>query len=545
VLLVSAVPVARLLLEAVAPGGRPDLGVAGEVLRSRATWVAAWHSVKTAVLGSAISLALGTGFALVVALTDIRAKAALTFLFLMPLMIPPQISALAFAQLGGPASPLLRTLGLAPRLGSPNLFFSEGGIVLVLGLQHAPLVFLALRAALRSLPAEQVEAARASGAGPLLALRSVILPLTTPALVAGAALAFVSAIGNFGIPAFLGIPAGYTVLPTLIYQRLASFGPSIIAETAVLSVLIGLLAALGFAAQAAVLRRRDFRLAGAARPPAVFALGRWRPVAESLAWGLIALILLAPLLALLATALVPAYGVKLSPASVTLGNFTEVLFRQDATVRAFRNSFLLASGAALALMLVAVPFSYLVVWRRGRLASALDAAAEVPYALPGIVLGIAMILLFIRPLPLVGVSLYNTLAIIFLAYLARFLVLAVRPVTGALSQVDRALEEAARMTGASFSFRLWTVVLPILAPAAAAGGLLVFMTAFNELTVSALLWSAGHETLGVVVFNLEDAGLSVLAAAVSVVSVAATVLLMLSASLLGRRLPPGVVPWRT
>ncbi|WP_246191428.1 ABC transporter permease [Aureimonas leprariae] len=535
---------ARLLAEAVAPGGRPDLTLAAEVLASRATWIATWHSVKTAVLGTAISIALGTGFALLVGLTDARGKAALTFLFLMPLMIPPQISALAFAQLGGPASPLLRTLGIAPRLGTPNRFFSEGGIVLVLGIQHAPLVFLALRAALRSLPAEEIEAARASGASPRFALRTIVLPLMTPALAAGAALAFVSAIGNFGIPAFLGIPAGYTVLPTLIYQRLASFGPAIIAETAVLSVLIGVLAAFGFAVQAAVLRRRDFRLAGTARRAGGFALGLWRLPTEMLAWGTLALILVAPLAALVATALVPAYGVKLGPGTATLHNFAEVLFRQDATVRAFRNSFALAGGAALVLMLVAVPFAYLVVWRRGRLARVLNAAAELPYALPGIVLGIAMILLFIRPLPFAGVSLYNTIWIIFLAYLARFLILCIRPVTGALEQVDRALEEAARMTGARLPFRLLTVVLPILAPAAAAGGLLVFMTAFNELTVSALLWSAGNETLGVVVFNLEDAGLSVLAAAVSVVSVAVTVALMLLASLFGKRLPPGVIPWR-
>jgi iron(III) transport system permease protein len=363
-------------------------------------------------------------------------------------------------------------------------------------------------------------------------------------MVAGGALSFVSAIGNFGIPAFLGIPAGYTVLPTLIYQRLASFGPAIIAETAVLSVLVGLLAAAGFAVQAAMLRRRDFRLAGTARPPAVFRLGRARAVAEVAAWAVIAVILLAPLAGLVATALVSAYGVPLSPATVTLRNFAEVLFRQDATVRAFRNSFLLAGGAALVLMLVSVPFAYLVIWRKGRFAALLNGAAEVPYALPGIVLGIAAILLFIRPLPILGVSLYNTIWIILLAYLARFLVLCVRPVTSALLQVDRSLEEAARMTGASFAFRLRTVILPILAPAAAAGGLLVFMTAFNELTVSALLWSAGNETLGVVVFNLEDAGLSVLASAVSVVSVAATVCLMLLASLLGRHLPPGVIPWR-
>ena len=169
--------------------------------------------------------------------------------------------------------------------------------------------------------------------------------------------------------------------------------------------------------------------------------------------------------------------------------------------------------------------------------------AEVPYALPGIVLGIAAILIFIVPLPFVGISLYNTIWIIFFAYLARFLTLSLRPVIGAVQQTDPALDEAARMTGAGYLFRLRTVLYPLLAPAAAAGAILTFMTSFNELTVSALLWSAGNETLGVVVFNLDDGGYTVLASAVAAVTVAAIVAIMGVTALFARRLPRGVLPW--
>lgn len=543
VALLGVLPIARLAMEAVLPGGRLDPSLAVGVLSARSTWIAAWHTLASAGVGTLIAVALGLVLALLVGLTDIRGRTALVFCALLPAMIPPQVTALAWAQLFGPSSPLLRTLGLAPEIGTPNPLYGAGGIMFLLGVQHAPLVFLSVRAGLRALPRDLVEAARASGASRPMVLRTVILPVMTPPLVAGAAIAFVSAVGNFGIPALLGIPAGYTTLPTLIYQRLAGFGPSIIGETAVLSVLVGLIAFAGFGLQALALRGRDYRLSGTGAPLEPFALGRWRPAAEALVVAIMLVIVVAPLLALTATSLVSAYGVPLGPGTVTLGNYTEVLFRQDVTIRAFRNSAALSLGAALVLAFIAVPLGVLLVWRGSRLLRALSAAADIPYALPGIVLGIASILLFLKPLPLLGFSLYNTIWIIFFAYLARFLVLELRPVVAGLRQLDPALDEAARMTGAGFFFRLRTVVLPLVSPMAAAGAILVFMTAFNELTVSALLWSAGNETLGVAVFNLDDAGRAPLASALAAVTVVVILALMALGSALAPLLPKGALPW--
>ena len=125
-------------------------------------------------------------------------------------------------------------------------------------------------------------------------------------------------------------------------------------------------------------------------------------------------------------------------------------------------------------------------------------------------LAIAAILLFLKPLPLVGVSIYNTVWIILFCYLARFLVLGLRPVISGYHQLDRTLEEAAQIAGARLLRRLRTIILPLVAPAAAAGALLIFLTAFNELTVSALLWSSGSETLGVVFFSFQQGGDSTL-----------------------------------
>jgi iron(III) transport system permease protein len=143
------------------------------------------------------------------------------------------------------------------------------------------------------------------------------------------------------------------------------------------------------------------------------------------------------------------------------------------------------------------------------------------------VLAIACILLFLRPLPILGVSLYGTPFIILFAYLARFLPMALKAPAAAVAQIPPDQEEAARICGARFGRRLRTIVLPAIAPAAAAGGLLVFLTAFNELTVSALLWSAGTETVGVALFSLEEAGLASEAAAVAVTATALVAAVML------------------
>ena len=538
-------PMARLLFEGIAPAGTPDTAVLNKVLQQASTWRATSRSLLTALGGTVLSVVLGSVFALLVALTNIRGRAALVFCFMIPLMIPPQITALSWIQLFGPSSPLLQALGWAPAPGTPHPLYSAEGIMLLLGIQHAPLVFLSLRAGLRGLPREMVEAARASGAGRLRVVADIVLPLMSPALVAGAALAFVSAIGNFGIPAMLGIPVSYSTLPVLIYERLSGFGPSVISEVAVLSILVGAIAFAGVLVQTWMLRRRDYRTIAGGSHTLALNLGRWRTVCEIACWLVITLILVIPLLALTATSLVAAYGVPLSIDTMTLDAYREVLFKQSVTVRAFTNSALLALAASIVLLMLCVPLGYFLSWRRSRLLGLLNLVAEIPYALPGVVLAIACILIFLKPLPILGISLYGTLGIIFVAYLARFLTLALRPVVSGFAQIDHALEEAAQSAGAGFLLRLRTVIAPLVLPSAVAGGILVFMTAFNELTVSALLWSSGTETLGVLVFNLDDGGYSVLASALAVLAVIAIVMIMASAQLLARYMPHGVLPWQT
>lgn len=538
----SLVPLGRLLWEGIAPGGSLSSAAISEVWGSPGTWRALRHSLETSIGATLLAVLFGGTVALLLTLTDIRARNAFTFVFVLPLIIAPQVVALAWLQVTGPSSPLLNALGLAPPLGSRNPLYSREGIILLLAIEYTPLVFLTLRAGLRAMPRELIEASLAAGASPMFTMRKVILPLMTPPLVAGIALAFVSCLGNFGIPAFLGIPGNYLTLPTLIYQRLSGLGPNVLSEVAILSLMIGIISMAGILMQDVVLRRRDFRLTSTS-PARAFSLGRWRLPVEIGLWTVTLLVVLLPLIGLTATALVPGYGVPLNAGTATLENFRYVLSEHAASQRAFFNSLMLSLGAALVIVFVCVPLAYFLVWRRSPVLRMLNIVAELPYALPGVVLSVAFILIFLKPLPLTGISIYNTIWILFVAYLARFLVLGLKPIMSGYHQLDRALEEAAQVAGARLIYRLRTIIFPVLAPVAAAGAILVFLTAFNELTVSALLWSSGSETLGVVVFSLEQGGESTAAAALAVVTTVLTIGLALSTLLFHRKLPPGVLPW--
>ncbi len=550
VLLVLAVglfgilPLGRLLLTAVAPGGTISFGPIAEQFGSRAAVLATWRTLETAGWSALGALALGGAFALVLAVTDVRGKRPLAFLFVFSLMVAPQVIALAFLSLAGAGSPLREILGLSLPPGTSNPLLGRDGVILVMALHHAPLVAITVWSGLRYLPRSVIEAAEIDGASPLQVVTRVIMPLLRGNLVAAGLLAFVAGVGNFGIPALMGMPVNYLTLPTLIYRRLTSFGPTVLADMAALALIVALIAGIGTVTGTMLMRRTVGKVDLEQRMTPFAPLGRWRGPMEAALWTLLLVKVGLPFLSLLGDALRPALGVPLGLATVTLANFAEVLLRQDVTTRAFRNSFLLAGTAALCLCGLSIIFAHCLERRTRRLRPVIEALIETPYALPGVVLAIACILLFLKPLPLLGVSLYGTVFIILFAYMARFLAPALKPTLAAMGQIEAHHEDAARLDGASWWQLMRHVVGPILMPAAAAGALLVFLVAFNELTVSALLWSAGTETLGVVLFSLKEAGLAGEAAAVAISASAVILLAMMLLDRLAGRLPDGVLPWR-
>ena len=545
VLLLAVWPLGRLFAEALGSGesGR-SFGLIREAMASPSVWRAFWNTLETSSASVAVSVVLGVPLALAISLLEIRTRVALTFLTLSPLLIPSQIMALAWIELMGSSSPVLGLLGLAPAPGEMNPLYSRGGIVWLMGVEHMPLVFLAVRASLTTLPEDLVEAARIGGAGTLRIVTGVLLPLTAPAVVAGASLAFAASVGNFGVPALLGIPGRYPMLTTLIYQRLNGFGPAVIGQVAVLALVLVALAGVALGLRAAVLRRA-VPIDRSGRSLVPFDAGRFRWPIVLLLWGAVTMLAVVPLLALFGAALSPAVGVRLTPDTLTLAGFRSTLIDSATVRRAFVNSFLLSAGAAFAAAGIAVGLAYLGTVRRLKPVRWVAWFAEVPFIVPGTVLALAYILVFLPRLPVIGVSIYGSATILLLAYISRFLALAIGPVQTTLAGLDPNLDEMGRILGAGTFRRILILIVPLAAPAAAAGAILVFMTAFNELTVSALLWSSGVETIGVMVFSLQYEGNSTAAAALSVASIGFVLILVLLVDCLGSRLPAGTLPWRS
>jgi iron(III) transport system permease protein len=540
VILLCLLPMLRLLMEALLPSTDGSLPL--ESLGSRSVFRAGTNTLVSSFASTVISTLLGGGLALLIGLTDIRRKSLLTLLCLLPLLIPSQITALAWIKMLDVGSPARTVIDFLFGTEANHPLYGGAGVSFVMGLEHAPLMFLAIATACRALPCDLVEAARAAGASHRRVLFTIILPLLKPALLAGGALAFVSAIGNFGVPALLGIPGRFSVLTTLIYQRLNGFGPSVLGETAALGLVLALIAGIGLLWQRWVIRRAPALRTGGPTGP-ILPLGRGRLLIELATWLLLLLLTVVPLAALVGAALVPALGVPLTWETATPENFIYVLTQYQPTQRAFLNSTLLSAGAAIVTALLGLVLAYYGELRRWRWMRALDAVADAPYAVPGIVLAIAEILVFLKPLPLVGVSLYGTAWILLVAYVARFLTLALRPLAAAVKQMDPTMEEAARLAGATGPRRLVSIVLPTVRASIMSGALLVFLTAFNELTVSALLWSRGHETLGVMVFSLQSEGAAGAASAVASITVVVTLAVAGIATLFARRLPKGTLPW--
>jgi iron(III) transport system permease protein len=542
--LFSLLPTGRLIIAALVRAGSFLPEAAFAEITSRAALRALMHSLETGVASAILALALGLAAALAVTLVDVRGRRVFSFLFVLSMMMAPQVVALAFIAAVGPSSPLLNTLGLAPEPGSPNPLRGAGGIVAVLALHHAPLAFVTLRAGLRRIPRELVDAASIDGASRLHILTQIILPLLRGHIVVAGILCFVAGIGNFGIPALLGLPVNYLTLPTLIYRRLSSLGPSVIGDAAAVSLLLIVLTVVGLLVARRLTPTDETRLEAGASVEGFWKANGLGPVLQAAMVLALVLVLGIPLASLLTAALVPTYGVALTFDTWTLDNFVEVLLRQSSTARAFRNSLVFSGVAAALVALLALPLGYVLARHAGKWRSLIEGLFEIPYALPGIVLALACILLFLKPLPVFEISLYGTPFIIIFAYAARFLPLALKPVTAAMAQLDPSVEEAASVCGAGAWERLRHILAPAVAPTMAAGALLSFLIAFNELTVSALLWSRGTETLGVVLFSLEEAGLVSAAAAVALAAVGVVALVMLVLDRMAGRLPPDILPWR-
>lgn len=497
--LLVAVPLVELFRTAWGDGP----GAVRQTLGADGTATAVANTLWTSLATTVLAVVAGTAAALVIERSRAPGRRWLRGSMLASLLSAPLVSALGWARAYGDGGLLDRGLGSVWD-GWAGLY-GPAGIVVVGTSGAVPLAYLVVAAGLASRAEPDTErAARASGATAWQATRTVTLPLSRPAIGAAGALVFVSTVNSFEVPAVLGIPAGFPTMTTRLYQNLTlSADPAAFTSAAVLAagLVVVSLAVVGLADVLGGLVRAD-RTGGATGAAASAGRPAWG-LASAL-WAFLVLTTVLPLVALVLVALTRGVGVAPVPSNWTTANFTAVL--DETTYSALGNSVLLAATAATAVVLLGALSAALSRRRGGR---ALGTVVTLGFAVAGSSLAVAVLLAY-------GSFLRDTLAIILVAYLAKFWALGHRPLAGAADRIPDDLLRAARSSGASAAVTVRTVVAPLLRPAVAGAWLLVFLFAVHELTISSLLYGPGNETLAVVILNRQEIGDVAVTSALSV-----------------------------
>ncbi|WP_419720621.1 ABC transporter permease [Leclercia adecarboxylata] len=504
-MILVAFPLAFILLQAVFP--QFSAGVFSGALSGVATLLAEPH--LPTMLGGTLQVGVGValvsaliGFPLGVArgLLNLPLPRLWDLLFLIPFLTPPYIAALSWML-------VLQTNGYLQQLTGFNLndvLFSQTGIVLVMALNIFPVVYFAVSRSLLASGQRLALVARVHGASPGRAFWHITLPMLSPSLAAGMLLAFTLAIEEYGVPAALGTRAGVLMLTTDIEKKLAEW-PIDLSGASMLSVVLVTLALSAWWLQKKLTGNQDVTSitgkptenmgadAGSFTLPIVALLGLT---------GFVAVILPGASMALSGVLGTLSGGVSL--ANLTASHYAALFSQQGDALSALGTSLSLALGAACITGMLGLLAAWLVVVQKIKGHGLVDALSLMPAALPGVVVGVGLILLWNQPFW--PVSPYNSWAILLLSYCCLLLPWPVRYVGSALRQLGGNLEPAARVHGASALQALRFIVLPLVSPAMLAAMLMVFAIASRELVTSLLLAPAGTQTVSVFIWRQFEQG---------------------------------------
>jgi len=451
-----------------------------------------------------------------VARTDLPFKNTMKALFLVPFMLPSFIGALAWKVLLSPRSGYLNKLMISifGLHKAPIDIMSMGGIIVIESMYLLPFVFLQVEGALERMDPTLEESARISGASLFTITRKITLPLVMPSILAGALLVALYSLSHFGVPSILGTEKGIFTIPTKIYERIYASGGSFsaIRVGTILATILVISAALILKLQDVLLKKGQYQvIAGKSMRPVVLKLRGLKYPLLIISFIYIFITIILPTVTIFLVGGLKTYGLPFQLKYMTFDNYLKI-FQWKMTKDAIWNSLYLSLSAALVTMLAGTMISYAIVKMNFKGKFILQFLGVLPYSLPGTVIALGVILTWSGRF---GINLYNTAAIIFVAYIARYMAFAIKSSSASLSQVSDSLEEAARACGATHWQTLKDIVLPLIRPGMISAFFLIFLPALRELTTSVLLYGPTTRTIGVAIYTLNEDGETVKAAALA------------------------------
>ena len=482
----------------------------------------------TAILAFAstvVASVIGVSLAWITARTDSFLREHFELLNIMPFFMSAFVGAVAWRFL------------LSPNIGVINTFFQNvlgmeftlniygmGGMIWVAALFHTPYTYLFAIASFRKMDPALEEAARTAGLNSLQTALRITLPLSTPAILSGALFAFILACGTLEVPLALGLPEGIYTLSMEIWKATTDYPSNLNLGAAVALIILGLTVIGLYINRRIIMPRSYVTVTGKGWRPNVVRLGHWRYLTCGFNLLYILVTILLPLGVLLIVSFSWVWTGEPDLSQLTLKNY-QTVFETDETSRGIRNSLLLAVSAATVGTLLAAILSYIIhrtrLWGRGLL----DFMATIPIAVPGVALGVALLSIWITT------PLYQTLGILFLAYVTRWLPVCQKNVASVLMAVSPELDESARVSGASWAQMMRRIMLPLIRPGLVASWLMLFVISIREMSASLLLYTQGTETMSVALWLMIRKDMPTVAAFAMVQTV-----ILLTATLLFNRL---------
>jgi iron(III) transport system permease protein len=507
---------------------------------SPSTWGVLGNTLAFALGSTALAMVIGLFFAFMVERTDMPLKGFASTVVPLTIAMPGLLYGIAWVLLLSPRIGLfnLALLGLFGKdaglltgwagvgfSGPPIQAYSLPGMIFVDAIRGTGVVFLMTVGVFRNMDPALEEAAMISGAPPQTVARRITLRLVLAGILAAGIYSLTGSLETFEVPAIMGLPANIHLLSTRIYLLNKTDDQAIASSIGVVFILVAILSVWVYSRLTQHVERFS-TVSGKAYRPRVMKIGGFRYVAAALVWLYLLIAVVAPLFVLAWASILPSYVVP-SPEALrrlTLDAYTYVL-TQPSALTAVRNTVLLLLAAPTATMLVCSLIAWYVVRSQLRGKRALDMLAFLPNSIPSIMIGLALVYLFLS-VPWRLVPLYGSVWIIAVAVLTRYLPFGSRSMHAAMLQLHRDLEDAAHVGGAGWLTTFRRIVLPLLWPAVVSGWVFVALHALRDTTMALMLYTPSSRVISVLLWDTWQSGEVPRAAATGVVLMLATAVII-------------------
>lgn len=508
---VMGLPILFLLLSSfnvAAPGKEAVYSLANWIrgFSDQGTLSALWMSFLLSVVRLIPAMILSVMVAWLIARTDMPGGNTIEFLCWFAYFIPDFPLVLAWILLLDPNFGFLNTLARALPFVEGPIFnpYSFWGIVWVhTSTNGIWFKVMLLTPVFRRLGASLEEAARVAGASNLVTLRRITLPVLAPMVLAVAALSLIRGLESFNTELLLGLPAGIYVYATRIYDYTRQEPPAFGEATALGSLFLLVLVVLSFFYWRYLRGKRFTVVTGQAYSTMRVKLGRWRYWALAGCLLYFAVMMILPLTFLFIGSFMRRYGFFNITSPFTVAHWQD-LFMDAIFLSSLKNSLIIATATALAGILLYSTVGYLAVSRKSHAAALMDLFCWLPWVVPGILMSLGLLWLFLAT-PLRSV-LYGSVWGIALALTIKDSPVSTQAFKAAFLQLGADLEEAARVSGASWGYTYRRILLPLVAPVAATVGLLNFGSALTSISTPVLLYSAQSRPLSILLMEYSFTG---------------------------------------